>query len=305
MAKTKDWSKTKLGRQFTKMIESGVRAGAEAVKTIPEKCKFCGSRRIVRYGHYQNVQRWWCKDCKRKFVHNDALPKMKTPIIQVASALSMFYEGMSLSGICRNLEQTYNSHLSDAAVYYWIVKFTKVAVAAARDYKPNVGDTWVADETVLKVEGQNTWFWDIIDDKTRFLLASHISITRTTRDARILVERASQRAGKVPKIIITDKLAAYLDGIELAFGADTKHIPAKGLTGSKNIIERFHGTLKARTKVMRGLKTRESAKRITDGWLVHYNFFRPHEALGNKTPAQKAGIRFQFKNWLGVVKGGS
>lgn len=275
----------------------------EAVSTIPEKCKFCGSRNIVRFGHYQNVQRWWCKDCKRKFVHNDALPRMRTPTIQVASALSMFYEGMSLHGITRNLEQTYRSYLSNATIYYWVVRFTKLAIKLAKDYVPTVGDTWVADETMLKIEGDNVWFWDLIDAKTRFLLASHISLTRTTRDARILVERARARTGQIPKVIITDKLQAYLDGIELAFGAETKHIQAKGLTGSKNIIERFHGTLKARTKVMRGLKKRETAKLITDGWLVHYNFFRPHGALGDKTPAQKAGIKFPFRDWLDVVRG--
>jgi len=168
----------------------------EAVSTIPERCKFCGSRRIVRYGHYQHVQRWWCKDCKRKFVHNDALPRMKTPIIQVASSLSMFYEGMSLHGIRRNLEQTYRNYPSNSTIYEWVVRFTKLAVKLAKDYKPNVGDTWVADETVLKIEGQNVWFWDIIDDRTRFLLASHMSLTRTTRDARILVERAARRANK-------------------------------------------------------------------------------------------------------------
>lgn len=150
------------------------------------------------------------------------------------------------------------------------------------------------------------WFWDIIDAETRFLLASHISLTRTTRDARILVERAKIRTERIPEVIITDKLSAYLDGIELAFGAETEHIPAKRLTArpGTQLIERFHGTLKARTKVMRGLKTRKSAKLFTDGWLVHYNFFRPHEALEDKTPAQEAGIKFPFRNWLDIVKGG-
>ncbi len=78
---------------------------------------------------------------------------MRTPIIQVASALSMFYEGMSLHGITRNLEQTYRSYLSNATIYYWVVRFTKLAINLAKDYKPNVGDEWVADETVLKIEG--------------------------------------------------------------------------------------------------------------------------------------------------------
>lgn len=300
MAKKKIW----------RMLEDTViRVSKEISETyrFPEGCKFCGSKRIVRYGHYQQVQRWWCKDCKRKFVDNEALPKMRTPTIQVASALSMFYEGMSLNGIRRHLGQTYRNYPSDSTVYEWIVRFTKQAVANAKDYKPNVGDIWIADETVLKIEGEKIWFWDLIDDKTRFLLASHMSLTRTTPSARVLMEQAAERANKIPEVIITDKLAAYLDGIELAFGADTKHIAAKRLTArpGTQLIERFHGTLKARTKVMRGLKTRKTAKLITDGWLVHYNFFRPHEALGNKTPAEKAGIKFPFKNWADVVsKGG-
>jgi len=272
---------------------------------IPDRCKFCGSRHIVRYGHYHQRQRWFCKACKRKFADNEAPPKMKTPAIQIASALSMFYEGMSLNGIRRHLEQTYHSYPSDSTVYRWIVKYTKVAIKEAKDSKVMVGEVWIADETVLKIEGKNTWFWDIIDHKTRFLLASHLSTSRGTRDAQTVMERAAARAGKTPKVVLTDRLKAYLDGIELTFGAHTKHIASKGFTAkpNTNIIERFHGSLKARTKVMRGMKRRDTAKLIMDGWLVHYNFFRPHEALGDKTPAYKAGARFPYKNWLDVVKG--
>ena len=271
----------------------------------PEKCKFCGSRHIVRYGHWQNRQRWWCKDCKRKFADNDAPIGMKTPSVQIASALSMFYESMSLNAIRRNLEQTYNNYPSDSTVYGWITKYTKIAVSVAKDYTAQVGDIWIADETVLKIGGRNIWFWDIIDDKTRFLLASHISVNRTTPSARVLMESAERRAGKAPKTVITDKLQAYLDGIELAFGAETRHIQAKGfrVQPNTNLIERFHGSLKARTKIMRGLKKRETATLIMNGWLVHYNFFRPHEGIGNITPAEKAGIKFPYKNWLDVVKG--
>jgi len=55
-------------------------------------------------------------------------------------------------------EHSYGNYSSDAAVYYWVVKFTKVAVAAAKNYKPDVGDTWVADETMLTIGGEKQWF---------------------------------------------------------------------------------------------------------------------------------------------------
>ena len=289
------------------MVVNGVRAAIPTVNAIPLQCKFCGSKHIVRYGHYRMVQRWWCKDCKRKFVHNDALPRMRTPIIQVASALSMFYEGMSLHGIRRNFEQTYSSYPSNSTIYEWVVRFTKLAIKLTKSHKPEVGDVWVADETVLRVGGRKLWFFDVVDEKTRYLLASKLAESRTIKAAASVMNEARRKAGKSPKRIITDRLAAYIDGIELVFGGDTKHIQSKPFTdvNSTNIIERFHGTLKARTKVMRGLKTQETAELITDGWLIHYNYFRPHQALKDKTPAEKAGIKFPFKNWLDIVKGGA
>jgi putative transposase len=228
---------------------------------------------------------------------------MQTPVDQIGAAISMFYEGDSLNKVCRLLSQIYHSYPSDSTVYRWVAKFTKQAVSEAENYKPNVGDVWVADETMLDIHGRKVWFWDLIDTKTRFLLASRISRSRTIKEAALLMNEARRRAGKSPKTILTDKLAAYLDGIELVFGADTKHIQSKPFTieNNTNYIERFHGTLKDRTKVMRGLKDIKSARLITAGWLLHYNYLRPHESLGGKTPAEAAGIKYPYHNWEGVV----
>ena len=52
---------------------------------------------------------------------------------------------------------------------------------------------------------------------------------------------------------------------------------------------------------MRGLKNIKSAKLITDGWLLHYNYLRPHESLNGKTPAQIAGVKFPYRNWQDIV----
>jgi transposase-like protein len=87
---------------------------------------------------------------------DDSIPGMKTPKEQIASALDMYYEGMSLNAIRRHLEQMYHNYPSDSSVYNWITKFSEVAIKEAEKQKPNVGDVWVADETVLKIESKNT-----------------------------------------------------------------------------------------------------------------------------------------------------
>jgi transposase-like protein len=165
-----------------------------------------------------------------------------------------------------------------------------------------VGNIWIADETVLKIDGQNLWLWDIIDDKTRFLLATRLSRSRTTQDAQSLIDRATKTAGKSPKVVVTDKLNSYLD---VFYGKGAEHIRggiARAGEDNTQKIERFHGTLKARTKVMRGLKNFETALDFTEGWLVHYNYLRPHESLQDKTPAEVAGVEYPYKNWADIIR---
>jgi hypothetical protein len=118
------------------------------------------------------------------------------------------------------------------------------------------------------------------------------------------MEKAAERADKAPRVVMTDKLAAYLDGIELAFGADAEHKHGSpfDVQSNTNLIERFQGSLKDRTKVLRGLKKPETAKKFIEGWLIHYNYFRPHISLKGKTPARKAGIVLSANDWLDVVR---
>lgn len=274
-------------------------------------CKFCGSENVTKYGTKEGVQQYWCNVCGRKFSATSALPGMRYPPGKIAAALQAFYEGLSLRAIQRQLQTEDGAMPSDSTVYEWVIRFSKVAAAKAQGYKAHTGKIWAADETVLDVVGGRTkegsentiWFWDVIDEDSRFLLASHMSLTRTIRDAEVLFTQARERATTAPRFIVTDRLRAYLDGIERVFGAETTHVQSQGMQSEShnNLIERFHGTLKQRTKVMRGLKNRETAKLIMDGWLVQYNFFRPHEGLGGKTPGQVAGIAFPYKGWNDVV----
>jgi len=264
-------------------------------------CKSCGSTRVRKYGLYKGVQRYFCNDCGSKFKDDDTTYHMKTPANQVSSALSMYYEGMSVKAIRRNLHQEYGNMHSTATIYEWIQKYTQYAIDTEKGHKPEVGNIWVADETVLKLDGQNVWFWDIIDDKTRFLLASRLSRSRTTRDAQALMDKAISNAGKAPQVVITDKLKSYLD-VDYGKGAEHHQGGIARVEDNTQKIERFHGTLKARTKVMRGLKNFESALEFTKGWLVHYNYLRPHESLQDKTPAEVAGIKYPYKNWADIIR---
>jgi transposase InsO family protein len=49
-------------------------------------------------------------------------------------------------------------------------------------------------------------------------------------------------------------------------------------------MERLNGEVRDREKVMRGLKKADTM--ILPGYQIYHNYFRPHEALKGKTPAE-------------------
>ena len=271
-------------------------------------CKFCGSQNTRKYGFSKGIQTYFCNDCQKKFIGTDALAHGRVSPSFIASALNEYYSGMSFHEIEHKIDKQTDAGISHTAVINWVNKYTDKAIRQTKDLHPKVGNTWIADETYIKTDiktkdPKGVVFWDIIDADTRFLLASRITTTRGTQDAKQLMELAAKRAGKNPKVVITDKLAAYIDGIELAYGGDAKHRQGSpfSVEHSTALIERFHNTLKDRTKVMRNLRDKDTLKRFTDGWLVHYNFFRQNMALNNKSPAEMAGLEYKHHSWDDVV----
>src|SRR5712692_5536755 len=137
-------------------------------------------------------------------------------------------------------------------------------------------------------------------------------LTSLVEDARkVLAEAKDLANGQIPDFIITDKLQAYRQAITSEFytatNPKTKHVRLKSISEGTNkniIIERLHGTVKERTKVMRGMDTDESAKRLLEGQRIYYNYLRPHQALNGKIPAEKAGIdlKLEGNKWEELIK---
>ncbi len=267
-------------------------------------CKFCGSDNVIKHGLKKNAQQYLCKACGRVFTDKDTPENKQTDTAMVGSALGMFFEGLSCSDISRQLETTFKEPINPSTIYRWVMEYARKAHDFMDTIKAKTSDTWVVDETMVKVTGKNVWYWDVIDDQTRFLIDTHLSEFRTINDVEILFRDCVKRTDHSPHFILSDGMKAYPEGIERVFGADSHHIVAKGITAeiNTNLIERFHSTLKERYKVMRGLKTMESAYIVLNGFVVHYNFFRPHMTLGNTTPAKAAGIKLPFTNWEGFIR---
>lgn len=318
---TKEVAEMIKNMKFTDLIKddevsADVRALMEKVQTTkPQviRCPHCNSDQAWKYGIEHGQQVYICQNCHHKFNAGGAPYRMRVPTEQIGAAIAMFYDGLSLSRVAGQLEQSFGTRINPSSVYRWVIRFSQDAVTQLGSLCPKVSDTWQVDETVIDLRGYRTkrgaentiWLWHVIDEETRFLIASHMSETRTIADVVKVMLAARDKTDKAPKAIISDKLRAYTDGIERVFGADTRHLQSEGFSSplQTQLVERFNGTVKDRTRILRGFKTKETAEILTQGFFIHYNFFRPHMSLNGQTLAQAAGIETKCRSWTDVIKG--
>ena len=278
--------------------------------------------RVVRNGWRNGEQQYLCRGCGKKFAASGKALRKQFTARQIADAIDMYYSGMSYKQVAENLEDTYDlPEPSKETVYNWVKGYTGLALrylagevgpdgtpatATGKRIRADVGDHWVADELVLRVGGAKYWCWNVMDKKTRYVLAARLSSTRNTNDAIAVFEKAQRNAFHSPKKITTDGLASYTDAVKAVFPKGTQHEVSEGIYEliNNNMSERLQGSFRQRTKTQRGLEARRSAQEYLDGWVVDYNFFKKHHALKGKTPAEAAAVAKQapWDEWEDITR---
>lgn len=279
------------------------------------QCWRCGSIRVIRFGSNRGKQSFKCKDCGRRFREQSLLKGSRYSPEMVSLTLDLYFSGMSERKISRTLNSHFGMKSGSATVHRWIQKFVPIISEYANSLAPQLSDTWHADELFVKMKGgvkdtqynQNSmaYLWNVMDRKTRFLLASRLSEKRDEASALAAFNRAVRVAhGSEPERVLTDAHNSYLSAVRQAFDKKPQHIAKMGVGkphANNNRIERLNGTLRERVKVQRGWKSMNTP--IAEGQRLHYNFVKPHMALDGQTPAERAGIGIEGKDkWLSLLK---
>jgi hypothetical protein len=141
----------------------------------------------------------------------------------------------------------------------------------------------------------------MMDDETRFRIAQQVSANKGISDVRPMFRNAEERAGKRPKVLISDGAHNFTTANRKEWYSkfkdrNTTHVADIRLGGEvhNNKMERMNGEWRDREKVMRSLKRDDSP--VIGGMQVFHNYFRPHMGLGGRTPAEAAGIRIEGQN---------
>jgi putative transposase len=292
-----------LGR-VRKRVEQSVVIQPVSVKNCPS----CGSESIVKHGIRRNqsgaIQRWSCKGCGKWFVVNLGFEKMHASPQVVTSAMTLYFTAESFRGVSRFLKLQ-GVKFSQQSVWNWVSKYTKLMEDYLDQIRPQLSDTWRTDEMYVKFKGNTKYLFGMMDDETRFRIAQMVSANKGTSNVRPMFRDAMERAGKKPKLLISDGAPNFHRAFNREYWTmkypQSVHIQDIRLSGRihNNKMERQNGEWRDREKVMRGLKREDSP--VIGGMQVFHNYFRPHEGLGGKTPAEAAGIRIEGENPMKTV----
>lgn len=273
-----------------------------------KKCAKCGSINTIKRGvrrteNRGNIQRFYCKDCNKRFVVRDAFYHMRNNPQKITLCLDLYFRGISLRKIQEHLQAFYPHNSSHQTVLNWIRRYCMAISNFTDKLKINTSTQLTFDEMEYKTKGRQSFFFDIMDMETRYLIASTYAYDRTYKTLFNTLKLARDKADMMPKEVYTDGLGAYPRLINAVYRKrNIKHFVT--ISSDKRFnwkIERLHENIRERTKTMRQFKSLESAKAIMKGWEIFYNFIRKHQALGCCPYEIATDLKLGTNKWLDLI----
>ena len=164
---------------------------------------------------------------------------------------------------------------------------------------------WCADITYIPMKRGSAYLCAVMDWHTRCVLGWAVSNTMDTSFCLLALERAKARAKCVPEIFNTDQgsqfTSAEWTGKLTEWGVKIS-MDGKGRWMDNVFIERLWRSLKYEDIYIKEYATVNALEQGLESWMTRYNTWRPHEALGNRTPSAVYRPKHKHKSSIEVMQ---
>jgi putative transposase len=161
------------------------------------------------------------------------------------------------------------------------------------------GQVWCADITYVPMERGHGYLCAVMDWYSRKVLGWELSNTMDVSLCLAALNQALKEALASPQIFNTDQGSQFtsepwlnrLEEVGIAISMD-----GRGRWRDNVFIERLWRSVKYEEIYLHGYRDLESMRRGLESWFERYNTWRPHEALGNRTPEDVHRSRGESKS---------
>jgi len=182
-----------------------------------------------------------------------------------------------------------------------VANYAKTAAAVIKPFVDNfnykLSDTFIADETYIKVRGIKGFVWLIMDAVSRSILGYQVSDNRGVGPCILAMRMAFRHIKSLPEKFrfIADGYSAYplaaqqfalrIDNplffdITQVIGLTNDDAVSKEFRPFKQLIERLNRTFKSSYRTTCGFDNFDGANYSVSLWVAYYNFLRPHSSKG-------------------------
>lgn len=273
------------------------------------QCIYCDSFLTVKNGYdKKGVQRYKCNECKKRFCEKGIFARMRFPKEAITNALFLRLYPLSTRNVKKILRKLKYIKVSHVSIYNWIIKFAPYLSRLARVIPLNFSkEVWHVDEKFIKVKGSKddfAYLW-IVSDNVNNILATHVSFRRNIINAKIVLQKAKQRGGFNPEILVSDGLQSYKKAISKIFGKETRHVVAhfeaknvihkrKWYRLSNNRAESINRFYALWLHVCKGFKRLDNANLWVEFFTINYNYLMPR--------GEKEEVKVEWKKIPMLIK---
>ena len=278
------------------------------------KCKHCKSQNFRKEGirktnNRGNIQKYFCKDCKKFFTYDDGFYRMRNKPEIITMSIDMYISNLSSRKMRNQLKRHFNNKISHVSILDWVRRYTLKVHKFIERQGYNLGENFYADETMIDCEGRKDRFWCCLDWDTRLISLVHYSLSANPDEAQKFLKKSIVK-GK-PKYIQTDAGMFYPQAFKKMFYSNKfggltveNRIQNYQKTGIHNYrIETVFMKIKDRVLDFRGLKALWSAPILMNAIVIQHNFIEAHTTI-NEIPCEKAGVKLALSEnrWLDLIR---
>ncbi len=283
-----------------------------------KNCPYCNSDHYVLDGVFGGQQTYECRDCGRGSGQRGAVGGHSYIPDQIGMGIKKFFEGRSARSTAKLMNQLFSTEgtsISPQTILNWAHRYTGAAVKLIKGCQVSGGGKWWLWSQPFP--RQSWMWWMVVDEATGYIIASHVSTTMTEDGAReVLLEAlasAERPCDEVVYWMYPPKTRRKYDCIP----EEAILKVMRGMLLGKRVITHTGGfppfssapvvakvvTLLASNHLFNSINDHDNVQLYTAGAVITSNFlFTKLRELRGRTPAQAAGVKAPFTDWVDVVR---
>jgi transposase-like protein len=198
-------------------------------------CKYCLSETVKPAGSMRGKKLVKCLSCGKRFYDDGALPNMRVNKHAIVTAMSMYFDGLSVRKVSRQLESIYGEKVSQVTIWKWVRKYSTLVSEYVKTLSPQQAKS---RPQVVFVDGSNQY--DAAFSRvfySRYKVAKVELVKRVgirARETNNMVERLhetlKERTRPMRGFKNQDSAHAILKGYAVNYNFARPHLALKGKT---------------------------------------------------------------------------